>query len=106
MIKIIMYDYGDRNIIKFTIYKHTIGIYLFKSKPTYNLCAYYVDVAYFYSVLCLSNICLIEMYRVAASGGLPDGMNSLALLLEEGRGYIHMHICIYVYIYVYICIMD
>eukprot|EP00596_Hydrurales_sp_CCMP1899_P003460 CAMPEP_0119049084 /NCGR_PEP_ID=MMETSP1177-20130426/62692_1 /TAXON_ID=2985 /ORGANISM="Ochromonas sp, Strain CCMP1899" /LENGTH=873 /DNA_ID=CAMNT_0007025861 /DNA_START=409 /DNA_END=3030 /DNA_ORIENTATION=+ len=29
---------------------------------------------------------IIEMYRVAASGGSPDGMNSLALLLEEGRG--------------------
>jgi TPR repeat protein len=61
------------------------------------------------------------MYRVAASGGLPDGMNSLALLLEEGRGinismfiayiylyvyciYICLNTCIYMHIYVYIYI--
>lgn len=28
----------------------------------------------------------MELYRVAADGGIADAMNSLGLLLEDGRG--------------------
>jgi hypothetical protein len=63
---------------------------------------------FFYNVLrfCAYSYSL-EMYRVAASGGLPDGMNSLALLLEEGRGMymfiVYTCISIYIYIHIYVC---
>ena len=29
---------------------------------------------------------VMELYRVAADGGIADAMNSLGLLLEDGRG--------------------
>ena len=42
--------------------------------------------------LTLSDHCIrlirnvMELYRVAADGGIADAMNSLGLLLEDGRG--------------------